>query len=141
MIGFISLGVNFVGAWQLSKTMGSPGIALSTALSSFTQFALLCVIAIYRYKFFPWLEVLKLIGKIALAGLFMGLILYGGVKLIPEPIWIVKGITIVKLLSLGGLIGIGALTYGAGIHYLKIPAIEPLLRKIKTQFTAKNLRK
>jgi len=138
IIGFVALGVNFFGAWQLSRIMGSPGIALSTALSSFTQFSLLCVIAIYRYKFFPWLEVLKLIGKIGLAGSFMGLLLYGGSNLIPEYIWINKGISILKLLSLGGLIGLGVLTYGAGIHYLKIPAIEPLLRKIKTQITPEN---
>lgn len=132
LVGFAALAVNFVAAWSLSPSLGAPGIALATTISSVFNFFFLAILLSKHFPKISWMRILSDFSKTLSATIIMGLCLWlaqntlNQMGVIDDAFWNQPGFSLAKALALTLLIGISVVVFFAAARILGIPQAKSL---------------
>lgn len=128
IVGLVALFINLISAWQLSSLFGAWGIALATSISSAANFGILTILINKRHPDFEWKKIVGVSLRIFLAALIMGLALHYLVQLMDFSMWRVRGVSMLKITSLTGLILLGVFIYAVAAKFLKLTHLNQVLK-------------
>jgi putative peptidoglycan lipid II flippase len=112
----LAVGVNIAASLLLMGPLAHGGLALATALAAMVNFLLLLGLLRRRLGRLEGRRLVKSLGQIVFASAAMGVAVWGVIHL---PLWQSTGALGMKILLLGGTIGLGVIVYAVCLQILR----------------------